>query len=113
MAHIISPFLQVRRYEKHLYPKEVGDTVGDVQPSQQEVKKRRPILLSYTPTSCYGQKPQVTQPVLSRGRRQQKVPVEGIGRWRELAREAARPAPGRVPPGTGRVPGLSTHPPVN
>ena len=102
-AHTISPFLQVRRHEKHLQPQQVGDTLGDVQPALQEVKKRRPTFLSYAQASCYGQKLPVTQWVPSWGRRGQEVQGEGTGRRQELAREDPRLE-------TGCVQGLSTHP---
>lgn len=79
VAHITSPFLQVRGNEKHLQSKQMGDMLGNVRLSQQEANF--PVLC----TSILGRSTATSKPVgLSWGSKEQKGDVEGADRWREL-----------------------------
>lgn len=106
MAHITSPFLQVRGNEKHLQSKQMGDMLGNVQLSQQEANF--PVLC----TSILGQSKATSKPVGAfmgqQGTEICSSDVEGADRWREAGREATRPTPGWVT--LGCVPGLGACP---
>lgn len=105
VAHITSPFLQVRGNEKHLQSKQMGDMLGNVRLSQQEANF--PVLC----TSILGRPKATSKPVGA------FMGQQGTERWcgrcrqvERTAREPTRPTLGWVTLGTGCVPGLGACP---